>query len=441
MEHIDVRSASASRTAALTLNRRSLIKGLGLGAAGLAVPGVIAGCGTANASTTSIRFEETKPEVIPYFDNLVAAFNKAHPDVSVTHDSTTSLIADFVRGNPPNIDCDNYNLTTSIFVARGVLADLASLPQTKLVEPNVQALVTQYAQFGHEVSVIPYSIAAEGVVYNMELFDKAGVDVPTTWPEFLDVCEKFMSKKITPIYQTFSDTWTTQQGAFDYIAGGSINVAEFYKKLNAEGPNLSADSPVSFQKDLKPACDKIIQLLQYTNSDAATRTYGDGNAAFAAGAGAMYFQGPWAVGEIALVNPKLKVGTFPMPCTDSAADTKCRVNLDLAIWLPRTQAPSKRAAAIKFLDYLMQPSVCNTYNQKNLAFSPLKGAPAQKDPRVAGLNKYVSAGKFYQGPGTYVPTVIPVANFIQEMVLTKNVNGFLAQMDDSFRRLAIRTSA
>jgi raffinose/stachyose/melibiose transport system substrate-binding protein len=152
-------------------------------------------------------------------------------------------------------------------------------------------------------------------------------------------------------------------------------------------------------------------------------------------------QGPWAVGEVLAISPKLKMGTFPLPVTDDASQTKCRVNLDLAIWLPRSQAPAQRAAAIQFLDYLMQPSVMNAYNQANLAFSPLKNAPPQASPLVSGLNEYVSSGRFYQGAGTYVPITIPVGNLIQEMMLTGNVGGFTSSMDSAFKRLAIRTSA
>ena len=100
-----------------------------------------------SAGATKIVFEETKPEVVPYFNNLVAKFNASQSHVVVSHDFTSNLIAEFVRGNPPAIDCDNYNLTTSIFVARGVLADLASLPQAKTIDPNIQALVTQYASY------------------------------------------------------------------------------------------------------------------------------------------------------------------------------------------------------------------------------------------------------------------------------------------------------
>ena len=423
------------------LNRRSMMKALGLGAAAIAGPGLVAGC-SSSGGATRIVFEETKPEVVPYFNNLVAKFNASQSQVVVSHDFTSSLIAEFVRGNPPNIDCDNYNLTTSIFVARGVLADLADLPQAQLIDPNIQALVTQYASYHGETSILPYSVAAEGVIYNMDLFDKVGVSsVPTTWSEFLAVCEKFMSAKITPIYQTYGDTWTIQQGLFDYTVGGMIDVAAFYKQLNAEGTNLGSGSSVSFGKDFTAPCQQMLALNPYINADPIAKHYGDGNLAFANGQAGMYMQGPWAVGDVLAINPKLKMGTFPLPVTDDPSQTKCRVNLDLAIWLPRSQPAAQRAAAIQFLDYLMQPSVLNAYNQANLAFSPLKNAPPQTSPIVSGLNQYVSSGRFYQGAGTYVPITIPVGNFIQEMMLTGDVSGFTSSMDGAFKRLAIRTSA
>jgi raffinose/stachyose/melibiose transport system substrate-binding protein len=429
-------------TAGPVLGRRTMMKTVGLGTAALAVPGLVAGCSSSSGGATKIVFEETKPEVVAYFDNLVAKFNASQSHVVVTHDSISSLIAEFVRGDPPAIDCDNYNLTTSIFVARGVLANLASLPQAKTIDPNIQALVTQYASFQGETSVLPYSVAAEGVIYNMDLFDKVGVSsVPTTWTEFLAVAEKFKSAGITPIYQTYGDTWTTQQGLFDYTVGGMIDVAAFYQQLAREGTSLGPNSAVSFEKDFTAPCQKMLSLAPYFNDNALAKGYANGNTAFATGEAGMYMQGPWAVGEVLAINPKLKMGTFALPATDDASQTKCRVNLDLAIWLPRSQAPAQRTAAIQFLDYLMQPSVMNAYNQANLAFSPLKNAPPQTSPIVTGLQPYVSSGRFYQGAGTYVPLTIPVGNFIQEMMLTGNVSGFTSSMDGAFKRLAIRTSA
>ncbi len=437
-----VTGTAAGGSAPAAMSRRTMMKTVGLGTAALAVPGLVAGCSSSSGGRTSIVLEETKPEVIPYFNNLVAKFNASQQSISVTHDSSSSLIAEFVRGNPPDIDCDNYNLTTSIFVARGVLANLASLPQAQTIEPAIQALVTQYASYKGETSVLPYSVAAEGVIYNVDLFDKVGVSaVPTTLTEFLAVCEKFKSAGITPVYQTYGDTWTTQQGLFDYTVGGMIDVASFYKQLNADGTNLGPNSSVSFEKDFTAPCKRMLSLAPYFNDNAISKHYADGNTAFAAGQAGMYMQGPWGVGQVLTINPKLKMGTFPFPATDDASQTKCRVNLDLAIWLPRSQGSAQRAAAIKFLDYLMQPSAMNAYNQANLAFSPLKNAPPQTSPLVSGLQKYISSGAFYQGAGTYVPLTIPVGNFIQEMMLTGNVSGFTSSMDGAFKRLAIRTSA
>jgi raffinose/stachyose/melibiose transport system substrate-binding protein len=425
----------------LGLSRRSMLKALGLGAATIAGPGLVAGC-SSSGGATRIVFEETKPEVVPYFNNLVAKFNASQSQVVVTHDFTSSLIAEFVRGNPPAIDCDNYNLTTSIFVARGVLADLAGFSQAKLIDPNIQALVTQYASYHGETSILPYSVAAEGVIYNVDLFDKVGVSsVPTTWSEFLAVCEKFKSANITPVYQTYGDTWTIQQGLFDYTTGGMVDVAAFYQQLAREGTNLGPNSSVSFEKDFTEPCQKMLSLSPYFNAGSIAKHYGDGNLAFANGQAGMYMQGPWAVGEVLAINPKLKMGTFPLPGTEDASQTKCRVNLDLAVWLPRSQPAAQRTAAVQFLDYLMQPSIVNAYNQANLAFSPFKDAPPQTSPIVSGLQQYVSSGRFYQGAGTYVPITIPVGNFIQEMMLTGNVSGFTSSMDGAFKRLAIRTSA
>jgi raffinose/stachyose/melibiose transport system substrate-binding protein len=433
---------TAPKASGPMLDRRSMIKAMGLGAAAIAGPSLVAGCSSSGGGRTGIVFEETKPEVVPYFNNLVAKFNAMQSQVTVTHDFTSSLIAEFVRGNPPAIDCDNYNLTTSIFVARGVLADLGGLPQAQLINPDIQALVSQYASFHGETSVLPFSVAAEGVIYNVDLFDKVGVSsVPTTWSEFLAVCEKFKSANITPVFQTYGDTWTTQQGLFDYTVGGMIDVAAFYKQLANEGTNLGPDSSVSFAKDFTEPCQKMLSLAPYFNTNPIAQHYATGNQAFASSQAGMYMQGPWAVGEILTINPKLKMGTFPLPATDDPSQTKCRVNLDLAVWLPRSQSASQRTAAIKFLDYLMQPSVVTAYNQANLAFSPFKNAPPQTSPLVSGLNQYVSSGRFYQGAGTYVPITIPVGNFIQEMMLTGNVSGFTSSMDSAFKRLAIRTSA
>jgi raffinose/stachyose/melibiose transport system substrate-binding protein len=418
------------------LRRRTLLKTAALAATGSVLP--LSGCGRGGGGT-DIRFESTKPETIPYFDGLINAFNKSQSGVRAVHDSTTSLIASFVRGNPPDLDCDNYDITTALFLSRGVLSDLADLSETKRIDPNVQELVGQYATYKGQVNVLPYSMTAAGVIYNVEMFDKYGLSVPRTWSELISICEKLKAKNVDPIYGTYKDTWTIQQGLFDYVSGGMMDVAGFYKKLKAQGTDVGPDSEVSFERTFAPAVEKMLQLAKFTNPDAGSRAFADGTAAFAAGKAAMYLQGPWAMGTIAAANPKLKIATFALPATDNAADTKCRVNLDLALWIPTSTG--RRPAALKLLRYLMQPSVINTYNQKNLAFTPVKNAPPMKDERISGLESFVRSGRFYQGAGTYVPYVIPIRNYLQEMVLSGNGTAAMRSLDKDWRRLAKRSAA
>jgi len=139
------RAAPHPSPAGPMLNRRSMMKALGLGAAAIAGPGLVAGC-SSSGGATRIVLEETKPEVVAYFDKLVAKFNASQSQVVVSHDSTSSLIAEFVRGDPPDIDCDNYNLTTSIFVSRGVLANLADLPQAQTLLTQLENDLAQARQ-------------------------------------------------------------------------------------------------------------------------------------------------------------------------------------------------------------------------------------------------------------------------------------------------------
>lgn len=421
-------------TSSLLVSRRSLLKGA-LAAAALAGP--LAACSRGTGATT-LRFYQSKPEVVGYFDdNIIGPFNSSQNAINVTHDATTSLVASLVRQDPHDLVCNNYDNTAGTFVARDVLTDLGGLPSAARIQPDVQALVGQYATPDRATDVLPYSITGAGVIYNEALFEEHGVEVPTTWDELVAACETFQGADVVPIYMTLRDPWTIQQGLFDYTAGGMIDVAGFFAELEAAGPDGGTSSSVNFRDTFDPIVARMLALLPYANSDAASRAYFDGNTAFAEGDVAMYLQGPWAIGEIFNANPDLPTRTFPLPVTDNPADLKARVNLDLALWIPAGASHPDEAEV--FLDYMMQPEVMFTYNGDNLAFSPVTDAPPVEDERIAGLDSAIAEGRFYQGAGTYIPPSIPTGNYLQEMVLTGNGDQFLATLDADWNRLAQRT--
>ncbi|MCU1405351.1 MAG: carbohydrate-binding protein [Glaciihabitans sp.] len=414
------------------ITRRTLLAGIGAAGAALA----LSSCAPGSGGRTEITFFQTKPEAVGYFDDLVKQFNASQSSIRVIHDSTSGLSAGFVRGNPPDVAAFTYNLEMARFMERGALADLSDMPEAKTIRPEVQDLVDQYATYPGRTSVLPYSITAASVIYNPALFAEQGLEVPTTWSEMIAVCDAFTAAGITPIYSTFREPWTVAQGLFDYTTGGMLDVAKVFKKLQEEGTKLGPDSPVSFQKTFKEPVDRMLQLASYSNSDAASRGYGDGNLAMSQGKAAMYMQGPWALGEIEKSNPDLEVGTFPLPMTDDPADLKVRVNLDLALWV--AEGSSKKDAAKQFVSFLMQPEIQDTYNETFLAFGTTVSAPAVDDPRILGMQKYYDEAKFYQGASKAIPLTIPTENYLQGIVTGSNPENVLRTMDADWRRLARR---
>jgi raffinose/stachyose/melibiose transport system substrate-binding protein len=356
--------------------------------------------------------------------------------VRVTLDTASNLSAGFLRGNPPDVGLLNYNMEMSRFMERGALSDLSDMPEAKRIRPDVLELVNQYPTYPGRTSVLPYSVAAASVIYNTQIFKDNGLTVPTTWDELIAVCDKLKAAGITPIYSTFKEPWSVGQGLFDYTVGGSIDVAQFFDKLNVEGTKVGPNSPVSFEKTLQAPVQKMLKLAGYTNKDAASRSYGDGNVAFAKGQAAMYMQGPWALGEIAKTNPDLQLGTFPLPVTNDPKDLKVRVNLDLAAWIP--EASDNKKAAREFVSYIMQQDIMDKYNAAFLGFGTTKDAAPATDPRILGMQKYYDEGKFYQGASKFVPLSIPTDNYMQAVVTGANPDAMLRRLDADWARLALR---
>lgn len=415
-----------------TLSRRAMI-GASLGALGLG----LAGCGWTNRSS-EVRLYQSKPEAIPYFRKVVDRFNAAQGDLlKAVHDTASNLSSGFARAAPPDLGLLNYNYEMARFQERGELSDLSDIAREAGIAPRFMELVDQYPTYPDRVSTIPYSVTSAATLYNKEIFDKHGLDVPRTHSEFLDVCDALLEAGETPICLTSAAAWTVAQGIVDYSIGGSIDVADFFSTLREQGDQVDPDSEYSFSRNFREPLRKALTIAdKYANKNATGLKYGDGNVAFARGKAAMYFQGPWALPDILKLNPQAELGVFPLPMTERAEDLKVRVNLDLALWIP--EKAKNPDAARKLLRYLITPEVADNYNEKNLGYSVREGAPAATDPRLGDMQKYVDRAAFYQGVSTAVPKTIPFESYMQGLFTGDDLEKTLKTLDGDWQRLARR---
>lgn len=416
-----------------TPTRRGFLTTLGVASGAVALAG-FTGCSSGSKQT--VLFHQSKPEAVPYFRDLAADFSASQGDYDILHDISTNLSASFVRHNPPDLGLLNYNLEMARFMERGALSDLSDLPEAGRIRDNIVELSHAYPQYEDRVSVIPYSAMAASVIYNRRIFDEHNIDVPRTWDDFIGVCETLQGHGVTPIYGTFMDPWTITQGWFDYPVGGMVDVADFYAKMNQLGPNVGPDSEVSFQRTLLEPVQKMVELAQFANPDAAGRTYGDGNTAFAQDQAAMIFQGPWAFSEFEKANPDQDLGTFPFPATNNPDDLKVRVNIDLSLWIPEMADAQDGARAL--LQYLMRPEVQHPYNEQFLGFGTTNDAPDVTDQRIVGMAEYYDEGRFYMGASQFIPRNIPYENYLQSIILGADPETTLAHLDSDWARLAFR---
>lgn len=414
------------------------VRAAALGLALTLLAGLLSGC-AGDSGRETIRFTFSKREAIPFMTKLVADYNASQDKTRVVLDTSgvDVVSASFVRGNPPDIALANYNMETSRFVQRGALSDLSGTGAAARIRDGLQPLMDQYGSYPGRTSALPYSIMASSVIYNKEIFAAHGIGIPKTWSQLIAACDTLKAAGVTPFYATWKDDWTIAQGWFDYSAGGQVDTIDFFRKLAEEGAAVGPDSRASFQKDFGQPVAKMLKLANgYVNKDAASRAYGDGNLAFAQGKAAMYLQGPWAFSEIAKTAPDLKLGTFPLPMTESPDDLRVRVNVDLAAWIP--EGSKHKEAAKGFLDYLYRPEIIEAYNKSQLGFVPTKDAGGDADPRIEGMVSYYDKGKVYQGPSVLVPKTIPVMNYTQALVFGADPSSTLRTLDADWARLAFR---
>ncbi|MDD2958932.1 MAG: extracellular solute-binding protein [Lachnospiraceae bacterium] len=165
-----------------------------------------------------------------------------------------------------------------------------------------------------EMYSIPWEGNAEYFWYNKDLFAQAGVEVPKSFDEFLDVCAKLKEKGITPIAIGNKDQWPIlryaaqmpfRRNGNDFIYG----LKEGTEKMNSEIGLESAN----FVQTLAP----------YFNEGWATAEYNTAVDLFVGQKAAIYYMGTWVLPSLVDENKELLpyIGYFKLPTVSGDTTT------------------------------------------------------------------------------------------------------------------------
>ena len=240
-----------------------------------------------------------------------------------------------------------------------------------------------------------------GFIYNKDVFDKAGVEVPATWDELLAACEKIKESGTTPIFMP-KDTWVPQILMTDNFAKilGADGCKDFADKI------LKNETKWSDVPEFAEVLDKYLELYQkgYVNSNFASATYDDAIAAVADGTAAMHFNGDFFATSVLEANPEAQIGMFPISMKEGA--DVITENMSSAGFVAYKNSENLDVVK-KIFDLWSTPEYANLYFADRPAFPAFQGVDGGKVPDyLAEINEnYIKEGKAIPEFNYYVMTL------------------------------------
>lgn len=432
-----------------TPRRRSTRRGpmLVRRATALLVAGVVGlvavtGCTQADDSdVVTLNFFQFKPEAIGNFDGIIADFEAENPDIRVVQnavpDADTAIRTLLVKNKVPDVITLNGSGNFGQLARAGVFHDFTGDPLLDRINPAVQEILADLGTYkGTEVNSLGFANNADGIIYNRDIFAAQGIAIPRNWDELIAACEKLRAAGITPFYGTLADAWTALP-AFNAL-GAQLGGDDFYPRLRKEGAAVGPDSAVSFEKNYAETLTKLRTLFSYAQKGFLSRTYEDGNEAFADGKSAMLLQGIWALSPILADNPDVNVGVFPYPAGDDPADITLVSGVDVTVTIGK--GTPHFAEAHRFVEYLFQRDVLDDFAASQNMFSTAADVTENANPALAELQPYFQSGRITGFIDHQVPPSIPLQPILQQFLIDKNDAKALRSLDTEWRKVAARTT-
>ncbi len=179
---------------------------------------------------------------------------------------------------------------------KGYLLDLIEEDFIENIEPNIQ---NRY-QVNGKMYGVALTQNAVGVLYNIKHFQELNLSIPQTWDEFIEVMKALKAAGKTPLLMPNKDANKSSIFNLNFVANDLNN--HYWEQKTFQIANNTVWRDIS---------DKTITALSSVQKNSFQDNFFEVNRKFAAGEGAMYVMGTWALSEIEKNNPNVHYGIFP----------------------------------------------------------------------------------------------------------------------------------
>lgn len=327
-----------------------------------------------------INFDDLNPGPKKGFEDAVAAFQEANPDMEIEVNITDreahkTAIRNFLTADAPDITAWYPGNRMGPFVDAGLFEDVSDLWESEGLSESFAAIKPTMTRDGKQWGV-PYTYYQWGIYYRADVLEELGVEAPGTWDELLSACATIeeAGKDCFTIGTKF--LWTAA-GVFDYL-NLRTNGYEFHNALTAGEVPYTDPRVVQVFENWK-------QLVEpgYFVDNHATMSWQDALAPFVSGDAAMYVMGNFAVDamkEGGLTEDQ--IGYIPFPTIDPDIPRAEDAPAD-ALFIP--SAAKNKENARKFLAFIAQPDIQTEWNKTIGQLPPNSNAEV-------GDSKFLQAG-------------------------------------------------
>lgn len=388
----------------------------------------LAGCGSSEETSgkTVITMLQYKQEAVDIFEEFQEEFNASHDDIYLKvespSDATTILKTRLIRGEEPDIIGFGGDVLYSEFVDAQILTDLTDYEGLKKVNPAYLDILEGLEYVPTEgIYGLPYVANAAGVLYNKDMFEENGWEIPTSWDEFLKLCDTIQAEGKQPLYFGFKDTWTCL-APWNAIAIELAPSDVCYQVNNGE---------TTFSKEYAETADKIAQLLPYGEDGPFAYGYNDACLAFANGDSAMFTIGSYAIPQIKSSNPDINIGSFVMPAADKESDLILNSGVDLQFAV--TRKCENKEAALEVLNFLIEDENIQQYIDAQNAVPCIEGDFTMAK-ELDDMIPYIEAGRMADFQDHHYPNEMSVDALIQTYLIEGDREKFLSGFDSDWVR-------
>jgi raffinose/stachyose/melibiose transport system substrate-binding protein len=303
-----------------------------------------------NDKTSDEKIEITMMTAMAYgtegLDIAVENYKKTHPNVTfdiqhIANDYDTVLKSRINSGQFPDIIAAQTGANVATYY------DYAyDFTDDAVVDKFNEKAIAISKSSDEKLLSLPWTYETMGIIYNVDLFEEAGITtLPTTLAELEETCKILESKGILPFATAFKEQWVLAHLGSHFMTTQNEDPAVTIEAIS--NGELSFSDIDNFNNVYK----MLDLMLKYGPDKPLEINWESSENMLANGEAAMIHMGDWCEATLKSFNPDVNVGFMPVPISEDPNDAFLLSSISWQLLLNKDSEHVD--AAKEFMEYIL----------------------------------------------------------------------------------------